>query len=45
MEFPFDPEIPPLGIYPEDPETPIQKKNMHPCVFLSFYHPIDVETL
>ena len=25
MEVPFDPVIPLLGIYPENPETPIQK--------------------
>ena len=25
MELPFDPVIPLLGIYPKDPETPIQK--------------------
>ena len=25
MELPFDPEIPPLGLYPKNPETPIQK--------------------
>ena len=25
MEQPFDPEIPLLGLYPKDPETPVQK--------------------
>ena len=25
VELPFDPAIPPLGIYPKRPETPIQK--------------------
>ena len=25
MELPYDPEIPLLGTYPKDPETPIQK--------------------
>ena len=25
MELPFDPAIPLLGIYPKDPQTPIQK--------------------
>ena len=25
MELPFDPEIPLLGLYPKNPETPIQK--------------------
>ena len=26
MELPFDPAIPLLGLYPKNPETPIQKK-------------------
>ena len=26
MELPFEPMIPLLGIYPKNPETPIQKK-------------------
>ena len=25
MELPFDPAIPLLGLYPKNPETPIQK--------------------
>ena len=25
MELPFDPQIPLLGLYPKNPETPIQK--------------------
>ena len=25
IELPFDPAIPPLGLYPKNPETPIQK--------------------
>ena len=25
MELPFDPAVPLLGLYPKDPETPIQK--------------------
>ena len=25
MELPFDPVIPSLGLYPKNPETPIQK--------------------
>ena len=25
MEFPFDPAIPVLGLYPKNPETPMQK--------------------
>ena len=28
MELPFDPAIPLLGLYPRNPETPIQK-NLH----------------
>ena len=28
MELPFDPAIPLLGLYPKNPETPIQK---NPC--------------
>ena len=29
IELPFDPAIPLLGLYPKNPETPIQKKTMH----------------
>ena len=29
MELPFDPAIPLLGLYPKNPETPIQK---NPCI-------------
>ena len=25
MEVPFDPAMPPLGLYPQNPETPMQK--------------------
>ena len=32
MELPFDPAIPLLGLYPKNPETPIQKNPMHPNV-------------
>ena len=35
MELPFDPAIPLLGLYPKNPETPIQKKPMHPNVHSS----------
>ena len=31
MELPFDPAIPLLGLYPKNPETPIQK-NLTPNV-------------
>ena len=32
MELPFDLAIPLLGLYPKNPETPIQKKPIHPNV-------------
>ena len=34
MELPFDPAIPLLGLYPKNPETPVQK---NPCtpIFLA----------
>ena len=32
MELPFDPAISLLGLYPKDPETPIQK-SLHIAVF------------
>ena len=32
MDLPFDPAIPLLGIYPKNPETPIQKIHIHPYV-------------
>ena len=34
MKLPFDPAIPLLGLYPKNPETPIQK-NLHPSVHSS----------
>ena len=37
MELPFDPAIPLLGLYPKNPETPIQK-NLHPSVHCSTIH-------
>ena len=37
MELPFDPVISPLGLYPKNPETPIQKKT-DPCVHSSIYN-------
>ena len=35
MELPFDPAIPLLGLYPKNPETPIQK-NLCTPMFLNF---------
>ena len=32
---PFDPAIPLLGLYPKNPETPIQKNQKHPNVHRS----------
>ena len=32
MELPFDPVIPLLGLYPQNPETPIQKNLCTPMV-------------
>ena len=34
MELPFDPAIPLLGLYPKNPETPIQK-NLCTPVFIA----------
>ena len=34
MELPFDPAIPPLGLYPKNPETPIQK-NLYTPMFIA----------
>ena len=33
MELPFDPAIPLLGLYPKNPETPIQK-NLYTPMFI-----------
>ena len=35
MQVPFDPAIPPLGSYPKNPETPIQKNLCTPNVHIS----------
>ena len=35
MELPFDPAIPLLGLYPKNPETPIQKKLCTPNIHSS----------
>ena len=32
MELPFDPAIPLLGLYPKNPETPIQKNLCTPMI-------------
>ena len=34
MELPFDPVIPLLGLYPKNPESPIQK-NLHTPMFIA----------
>ena len=34
IELPFDPAIPVLGLYPENPETPIQK-NLFTPIFIA----------
>ena len=34
MELPFDPAIPLLGLYPKNPETPIQK-NLYTPMFIA----------
>ena len=34
MELPFDPSIPLLGLYPKDPETPMQK-NLYTPMFIA----------
>ena len=34
MELPFDPAIPLLGLYPKNPETPIQK-NLRTPMFIA----------
>ena len=35
MELPFDPAIPLLGLYPESPETPIQKNLCTPMFIVA----------
>ena len=39
MELPFDPVIPLVGLYPKDPETPIQK-NLCTPMFIAAQFPI-----
>ena len=36
MELPFDPVIPQLGLYPKNPETPIQKNACTPMFIAQF---------
>ena len=38
MELPFDPAIPLLGLYPKNPETPIQKNLCTPMFISSVIH-------
>ena len=40
MEVSFDPAIPLLGLYPKNPETPMQK-NLHTPVFTAARFAID----
>ena len=35
MELPFQPAIPLMGLYPKNPETPLQKEAMHPNIHSS----------
>ena len=37
MELPYDPEIPLLGTYPKDPETPIQKNLCTPMFIVALF--------
>ena len=37
MELPFDPVIPLLGLYPKNPETPIQKKLCTPMFIAALF--------
>ena len=37
MDLPFDPEIPLLGLYPENPETPIQENLCTPMLIAAQY--------
>ena len=38
MEVPFDPAIPLLGLYPKNPETPIQKNLCTPMFIAAQYY-------
>ena len=37
MELPFDPAIPLLGLYPKNPETPIQKNLCTPMFIAALF--------
>ena len=37
MELPFDPMIPLLGIYPKNPETPIEKNIFTPMFIAALF--------
>ena len=37
MELPFDPAIPPLGIYPKNPKSPIQKNQCAPMFLTELF--------
>ena len=37
MELPFDPAIPLLGLYPKNPETPIQKNLCNPMFIAALF--------
>ena len=37
MELPFDPAIPLLGLYPKNPETPIQKNICTPMFIAALF--------
>ena len=37
MELPFDPAISLLGLYPKNPETPIQKNLCTPMLILMYF--------
>ena len=42
MELPFDPEIPLLGLYPKNPETPIQKNLCTPIFIAALFTMLSV---
>ena len=37
MELPFDPAIPLLGLYPKNPETPVQKNLCNPMFIAALF--------
>ena len=44
MELPFDPVIPPLELYPKNPESPIEKNLCTPMYGNIIYNSQGVET-